>query len=92
MDADHARVATVHRCRALLACGHGDVGIICRQDASRNPDEIEITLMAAAPSLEAVKRLQNLSADRAIMRAPASEAEALRAGMEKIADEIIAKL
>jgi probable F420-dependent oxidoreductase len=59
---------------------------------NRNPDSIEITLLAAEPSLEAVRAAAGLGANRVLLRAPAFEAAALRAGMERIATEIIAKL
>lgn len=58
----------------------------------RNPDAIEVTLIAAEATLDAVKAAQDLGAQRVVLRAPAFEPEPLRQGMEKLADEIIAKI
>ena len=59
---------------------------------SRNPEAIEVTLMAADTTLDAVKAAQDLGAQRVVLRVPAFAPEPLRQGMETIANEIIAKI
>ncbi|HVA40908.1 MAG TPA: LLM class F420-dependent oxidoreductase [Candidatus Binataceae bacterium] len=57
--------------------------------AGRNPDTIEIST-SAANELDAVKRLRDLGVSRVMLRPP--EPAQIRAGLEKIANDIIAKL
>jgi hypothetical protein len=46
----------------------------------------------AAPKLDAVKAAQDAGAGRVIFGPPSSDPAKLRAGLERIANEIIAKL
>ena len=59
--------------------------------AGRDSSAIEMTAMAA-PKLEAVKAAQDAGADRVIFGPPSSDPARLRAGLERIANEIIARL
>jgi len=56
----------------------------------RDPGEIEITT-GAAPSLDEVKRLQDQGVSRVVLPPPGFDMEGVRAGFEKIGDEIISK-
>jgi len=58
--------------------------------AGRKADAIELSAMAA-PRLDAVKAVQDVGVTRVMFGPPASSPEKLRAGLEKIANEIIAK-
>jgi probable F420-dependent oxidoreductase len=59
--------------------------------AGRVSSKIEMTAMAA-PKLDAVKAAQDSGAERVIFGPPSSNPERLRAGLERIANEIIARL
>jgi probable F420-dependent oxidoreductase len=59
--------------------------------AGRDSSTIEMTAMAA-PKLDAVKAAQDAGAERVIFGPPSSDPAKLRAGLERIADEIIARL
>lgn len=59
--------------------------------AGRNPDSIELS--AVAPDdLDKVKEIRDLGVARAIFRPPSASPDRLRAGLERIANDIIAKL
>lgn len=58
--------------------------------AGRDSSTIEMTAMAA-PKLDAVKAAQDAGADRVIFGPPSSDPAKLRAGLDRIANEIIAK-
>ena len=57
----------------------------------RDPGEIEITT-GAAPSLDEVKRLQDQGVSRVVLPPPGFDMDGVRAGFEKIANEIIEKI
>jgi probable F420-dependent oxidoreductase len=57
----------------------------------RNPSTIELTAMAA-PKLDAVKAAQDVGVERVVFGPPSSDPVKLRAGLERIANEILAKL
>ena len=57
----------------------------------RDSSTIELTAMAA-PKLDAVKAAQDVGVERVIFGPPSSDPVKLRAGLERIANEIIAKL
>jgi probable F420-dependent oxidoreductase len=59
--------------------------------AGRDSSTIEMTAMAA-PKLDAVKAAREAGAERVIFGPPSSDPAKLRAGLERIANEIIAKL
>jgi probable F420-dependent oxidoreductase len=55
--------------------------------AGRNPDQIEFSAMAAAKP-DAVKALRDIGVCRIILPPPSSDPRKLRAGLEKIADDL----
>jgi alkanesulfonate monooxygenase SsuD/methylene tetrahydromethanopterin reductase-like flavin-dependent oxidoreductase (luciferase family) len=57
----------------------------------RDPSEIEVTA-GAAPTLDEAKRLRDLGVARFVVPPPASAPDALRKGLERIGDEILARL
>jgi probable F420-dependent oxidoreductase len=57
----------------------------------RDPSEIEITT-GSTPTLDEVKRLQDLGVHRFVVPPPGFAPDDVRKGLEKIGDEIIAKL
>jgi probable F420-dependent oxidoreductase len=57
----------------------------------RNPDEIELSCMGRA-SLDAIKGFQDIGISRVIVAPPGFDAEKLVPGLEKIANEVIARL
>ncbi len=59
--------------------------------AGRNPDAIEFTAMGAA-KLDAVRAAGDIGVQRVVFGPPASDPAKLRAGLERIANDIIAKL
>jgi probable F420-dependent oxidoreductase len=59
--------------------------------AGRDSSTIEMTAMAA-PKLDAVKAAREAGAERVIFGPPSSDPAKLRVGLERIANEIIAKL
>jgi probable F420-dependent oxidoreductase len=59
--------------------------------AGRNPDAIEFTAMGAA-KLDAVRAAQDVGVQRVVFGPPASDPARLRAGLERIANDIIAKI
>jgi hypothetical protein len=59
--------------------------------AGRNPDAIELTSMAAA-KVDAVKAAQDVGITRVVFGPPGSDPAKLRAGLERIANEVIAKI
>lgn len=60
--------------------------------AGRDPDRIEITTGAAPLTLDAVKALEDLGVSRVMTRAPGGEPVRIRAELEKIANDVLAKL
>jgi alkanesulfonate monooxygenase SsuD/methylene tetrahydromethanopterin reductase-like flavin-dependent oxidoreductase (luciferase family) len=61
------------------------------KEAGRNPDAIELTSMAAAKA-DAVKAAQDVGVTRVVFGPPSSNPAKLRAGLERIANEVIAKV
>ncbi len=59
--------------------------------AGRNPDAIEFTAMGAA-KLDAVRAAEDAGVRRVVFGPPASDPAKLRAGLERIANDIIAKI
>jgi probable F420-dependent oxidoreductase len=59
--------------------------------AGRNPDAIEFTAMGAA-KLDAVRAVEDAGVQRVVFGPPASDPAKLRAGLERIANDIIAKI
>ncbi len=59
--------------------------------AGRNPDAIEFTAMGAA-KLDAVRAAGDAGVQRVVFGPPASDPAKLRAGLERLANDIIAKL
>jgi len=57
----------------------------------RNPDQLEVSTGAPA-ELEAIKVLEDLGVSRVILRPPSMVPAELGAGLEKIANDVIAKL
>jgi probable F420-dependent oxidoreductase len=57
----------------------------------RNPDQLEVST-GAAPQLDAIKVLEDMGVSRVILRPPSMVPAELSAGLEKIANEVIAKL
>lgn len=55
--------------------------------AGRNPDAIELSAMAA-PKADSVKALRDIGVTRVIMAPPSSDPAKLRAGLEKITNEL----
>jgi len=58
---------------------------------NRDPGEIEVTCGLGKPTLDFVKRMQDLGVSRLIMPPPAFDKDGLRAGLEKIGNELISK-
>jgi alkanesulfonate monooxygenase SsuD/methylene tetrahydromethanopterin reductase-like flavin-dependent oxidoreductase (luciferase family) len=61
------------------------------KEAGRNPEKIELTSMAAA-KVDAVKAVQDVGVTRVVFGPPGSDPAKLRAGLERIANEVIAKV
>ncbi|MGA2412035.1 MAG: LLM class F420-dependent oxidoreductase [Candidatus Binataceae bacterium] len=61
------------------------------QKAGRNPAAIEFTAMAA-PKIDAVKAAQEVGVSRVVFGPPSADPVKLRAGLERIANEVLAKL
>jgi probable F420-dependent oxidoreductase len=59
--------------------------------SGRDPGEIEITCGLGKPSLDFVKQMEDLGVSRLMMPPPAFDPDGLRAGLEKIGNELIAK-
>jgi len=57
----------------------------------RDPAEIEITTGTGSPSLDEVRRLEDLGVSRLVVAPPAFDPEGVRKGLGKIGDEIIAR-
>jgi len=57
----------------------------------RDPAEVEITT-GGMPSLDKIKRQQDLGVSRFVTPPPGFDADGLRAGLDKLADEVISKL
>ena len=57
----------------------------------RNPDEIEIST-GSEPKLDEIKRLEDMGVRRIVMGPPGFSREDVTAGLEKLGNEIIAKL
>ncbi len=57
----------------------------------RDPDEIEIS-SGSLPTLDEVRRLQDLGVSRFVVPPPGFDADAITAGFTRIGDEILAKL
>lgn len=72
--------------KEIFAQVHQEAGAI-----GRNPATIELTAMAA-PKLDAVKAAQDVGVARVVFGPPSSDPVKLRAGLERIANEILAKL
>jgi len=61
------------------------------KQAGRNPEQIELSCMGR-PKLDALKALEDIGVSRAVIAPPAFDAEGLTRGLEKLGNEIIAKL
>jgi probable F420-dependent oxidoreductase len=61
------------------------------QKAGRNPDVIEISCMGSR-KLEQLKAVQDVGVSRVIMAPPAFDTEGITKGLEKLHDEVIAKM
>lgn len=72
--------------KQIFAQVHDEAG-----KAGRDSSAIEFTAMASA-KLDAVKAAQDAGAHRVIFGPPSSDPERLRAGLERIANDLIAKL
>jgi probable F420-dependent oxidoreductase len=59
--------------------------------AGRNPEAIELSAMAG-PKLDAIQAVQDVGVTRVLFGPPAGDPAKLRAGLERIANEIIAKV
>ena len=57
----------------------------------RDPNEIEVTCGLAEPSLDFVKRMEDLGVSRLIMPPPAFDKEGVRKGLEKVGNELISR-
>lgn len=57
----------------------------------RDPQEIELTCGLADPSLDFVKQMEDLGVSRLIMPPPGFDKDALRAGLEKVGNELISQ-
>ena len=60
--------------------------------SGRDPGEIEVTCGLAEPSLDFVKRMEDLGVSRLITGPPGFTQDAVSAGLEKLGNELIAKL
>ena len=58
----------------------------------RDPGEIEVTCGLGEMSVDFVKRMQDLGVSRLIMPPPGFTQDAVRAGLEKVGNELIAKV
>ena len=61
------------------------------QKAGRNPESIELSAMAA-PKLDSVQAVQDIGVTRVLFGPPAGDSAKLRPGLERIANEIGARL
>ena len=61
------------------------------KEAGRNPDAIELTAMAPA-KVDAIKAVQDIGVTRVVFGPPGSDPAKLRAGLERIANDVIAKI
>jgi probable F420-dependent oxidoreductase len=61
------------------------------KEAGRNPDAIELTAMAPA-KIDAIKAVQDIGVTRVVFGPPVSDPAKLRAGLERIANDVIAKI
>jgi probable F420-dependent oxidoreductase len=61
------------------------------QKAGRDPDRIELSCMARA-AVESVKTLQDIGISRVVVAPPAFDKDGLARGLEKIGNEVIARL
>jgi probable F420-dependent oxidoreductase len=58
----------------------------------RDPAKIEISASLSGPDLDAIRRLQDQGVSRLVMGPPGFTRDALRAGLDKFANAVIAKL
>ena len=58
----------------------------------RDPAQIEITTAAPGPDLDAIRRLEDQGVSRLVMGPPGFDRNAVRGGLEKFADTVLAKL
>ena len=58
----------------------------------RDPAEIEVTCGLGQPTLDFVKRMEDLGVSRLITGPPGFDRDGLRAGLDKLGNELIAKL
>ena len=58
----------------------------------RDPKQIEITTAAPGPDLDAIRRLEDEGVSRLVMGPPGFDRNAVRAGLDKFANAVIAKL
>jgi hypothetical protein len=61
------------------------------KEAGRNPDAIELTAMAPA-KIDAIKAVQDIGVTRVVFGPPGSDPAKLRAGLERIANDVLAKI
>jgi probable F420-dependent oxidoreductase len=61
------------------------------KEAGRNPDAIELTSMAP-PKVDAVKAVQDVGVTRVVFGPPSSDPAKLRAGLQRLANDILAKI
>jgi probable F420-dependent oxidoreductase len=58
----------------------------------RDPGKIEITASAPGPDLDAIRRLQDQGVSRLVIAPPGFNRDALRAGLDRFANTVLAKL
>ncbi len=58
----------------------------------RDPKQIEITTSSPGPDLDAIRRLADQGVSRLVMGPPGFTRDAVRSGLEKFADAVLAKL
>jgi probable F420-dependent oxidoreductase len=61
------------------------------QQAGRNPDQIELSCMARA-AVDSVKAVEDIGISRVVVAPPAFDKEGLARGLEKIGNEVIARV
>ncbi len=61
------------------------------QEAGRDPVTIELS-SGGRPALDTIRRLQDIGVSRVVVGPPAYDADGLTRGLDKIANEVLAKL
>jgi len=80
-------VAEADKLKALLQTMHDE----CRR-LGRRPEEIEISAGRTQVDLDAVKRLQDAGVSRIMIPPPAFDPDGVRAGLQALGDNVIARL